>query len=126
MKPNDSTFQQRHERGGGGAAPDEATLQERAEELAEIEGREDPNEKDFSEARAELLTTGSAPSAPEAGELENLTAWDTPLTAAGGQVPECGPDDEANIGEKLVEEGLEEADHDRRLSVSEVTREEEV
>ena len=125
MKSNDSTFQQRHERGGGAAVPDETTLRERAQELAEIEGREEPNEKDFSEARIELLTIGSAPAAPEAGELENLTAWDTPLTAAGGQAPERAPDDEANIGEKLVEEGLEEADHDRRLSVSEVMREEE-
>jgi hypothetical protein len=126
MKSHDSTFKQRHERGGGAAAPDEVTLQERAQELAEIDGRKEPNKKDFTEARVELLTTGSAPAAPEAGELENLTAWDTPLTAAGGQAPECGPDDEANVGQKLVEEGLEEADHDQRLSVSEAMNEEEV
>ena len=126
MKSHDSTFKQRHERGGGAATPDEVTLQERAQELAEIDGREEPNKKDFTEARAELLTTGSAPAAPEAGELENMTAWDTPLTAAGGQAPECGPDDEANVAQKLVEEGLEEADHDQRLSVSEAMNEAEL
>ena len=126
MKSHDSTFKQRHERGGGSAAPDEVTLQERAEELAEIDGREEPNKKDFTDARAELLTTGSAPAAPEAGALENLTAWDTPLTAAGAQAPKFGSDEETNIAQKLVEEGLEEADHDRRLTASEAMNEEEL
>jgi hypothetical protein len=126
MKSHDSTFKKRHERGGGAAAPDEVTLDERARELAEIDGREEPNKKDFTDARAELLTTGSAPAAPEAGELESLTAWDTPLTAAGGQAPEFTPDDETSIAQKLVEEGLEEADHDRRLTASETMNEEEV
>jgi hypothetical protein len=111
--------------GGGAGAPDEQTLRRRAHELARIDGRTEPNERDFAEAAEELRTTGSIMEAPEAGELENLTAWDTPLDASGHQSPEAGPDDESTLGEKLVEEGIEEADHDRRVSASDEMEREE-
>ena len=104
---------------GAQAVPDEETLARRAEELARMDGRNEADARDFAQARQELTTTGSLPAAPEAGELEDLTAWDTPLNAAGSQRSEQGPEDESNIAEKLVEEGIEEADHDRRLSAVE-------
>jgi hypothetical protein len=111
--------------GGGGGTPDEETLQRRAAELARIDGRADPNERDFALAAEELRTTGSIAEAPEAGGLENLTSWDTPLDARGHQSAERAPDDESILGEKLVEEGIEEADHDRRVSASEEMEEED-
>ena len=111
--------------GVGFGNPDEPTLIARATELARIEGRTAPNEKDFAQARQDLITTGSMPVAPEAGELEKLTTWDTPPEAAGRQAPETGPEDEANIGQQLVEEGVEEADHDLRVSTSEALEDEE-
>ena len=69
------------------------------------------NEKDYAAAHQDLVTTGAMPIAPEAGGLEDLTSWDTPLRASGAEVPAREADDEANIAEKLVEEGIEEADH---------------
>ena len=110
---------------GGIAMPDETTLYERARDLARIEGRDEPNANDFQQARKDVLTIGSAPVAPEAGELENLTTWDTPLTAAGRAVPERVLDDETTFAEKLVEEGVDEADHEARLRASEEMNEEE-
>jgi hypothetical protein len=111
--------------GGAAATPDEESLQRRANELARIDGRSEPNARDFAQAAEELRTTGVIAEAPEAGELENLTAWDTPLDARGHQATEAALDDEAIVGEKLVEEGIEEADHDRRVSAVEEAENEE-
>ena len=104
--------------GGGGGVPDEETLRQRAAELARIDGRTEPNAGDFAQAAEELRTTGAIAAAPEAAGLENLTVWDTPLGAAGYQAREAGLEDDSTLGEKLVEEGIEEADHDRRVSAS--------
>src|SRR3954467_3627555 len=101
---------------------DSKLVKTRALELAKADGRMETNEADFANAREELLPQGDlVPSAPEVDEpeMENLTAWDEPLTAKGGEVDEREPMDEANIAEQLVEEGLEEADHDQRVSASE-------
>ena len=43
--------------GGGRAVPDVETLVRRAEELARIDGRREPNARDFILARQELTTT---------------------------------------------------------------------
>ena len=107
--------------GGAAGTPDVQTLQRRARELARIDGRTEPNERDFAQAAEELRTTGSIVEAPEGDGLDKLTSWDTPLDATGRQSAETGPDDESMIGEKLVEEGIEEADHDRRVRASEET-----
>lgn len=125
MKSNEPTAGVGRESEAGIGRPDEATLIQRAQELARIDGREEANERDFASAREDLVTTGAMPSSPEAGHLENLTAWDTPLSAAGGQAPERELDDEANLGAKLVEEGIEEADHDRRVAASEARDDDE-
>ncbi|HEX5176179.1 MAG TPA: hypothetical protein VFV83_04065 [Chthoniobacteraceae bacterium] len=112
--------------GGAAGTPDVETLQRRAHELARIDGRIEPNERDFAQAAEELRTTGSIVEAPESGaSLDKLTTWDTPLDASGHQSTEAGPDDESVIGEKLVEEGIEEAEHDRRVSASEETDDED-
>lgn len=95
---------------------------ERALELAKADGRLEPNEADRANAAAELLPHGAlVPAPPEVDDpaLENLTAWDEPLQARGGEVDEMEPMDEANIAEQLVEEGVSEADHDQRVSASE-------
>src|SRR4051812_19183800 len=87
-------------------------LSERALEIAQADGRREANEADRAKAAAELLPNGEfVPAAPEVDDPanENLTAWDEPLEARGGEVDEMEPMDEANIAEQLVEEGLEEA-----------------
>jgi hypothetical protein len=39
-----------------------------------------------------------------------------PLVSTGEKAPSVRPEDNENIPEKLVQEGVEEADHDQRLS----------
>jgi hypothetical protein len=44
--------------------------------------------------------------------------WEMPLVSTGEKAPTVRPEDDENIPEKLVREGVEEADHDQRLSSS--------
>jgi len=96
-------------------------VQERALELAKADGRREPNDKDRFTAREELLGAGQEPLPPEAAEpaVENLTSWDEPPEASGSRAPQVLPEDDANIPKRLVEEGLEEADHDQRVTAAE-------
>lgn len=41
--------------------------------------------------------------------------WGMPLASSGAKAPTMRPDDEGNIPEKLIQERIEEADHDQRL-----------
>ena len=101
---------------------DEALVEKRAIELARIEGRDDYNAKDLAEARAQLSAAHDAPIAPEviSPEVENVVAWDEPASVDGERRVTRELDDENTIGELLVQEGVEEADHDRRVSASDV------
>ena len=94
-------------------------LDDRARELARMDGRVDFNEGDHEQARAELQGTSQPPPPPEtAGGAEELTAWDESPASSGHQAPTYQIDDEANIGEVLVQEGVEEAEHSQRVAAS--------
>ncbi|MDB6153283.1 MAG: hypothetical protein JWL90_1736 [Chthoniobacteraceae bacterium] len=106
--------------GEGRGLVDATMLEKRAAELAKIEGRHSFTDKDLAEARAELLGSEVIPPPPEAAgtEVENITSWDDLLGDSGGPVQTQTLEDEATLGESLVQEGLEEADHDIRLAAS--------
>jgi hypothetical protein len=94
-------------------------VEERARELARIDGRTQATEADRILARGELQGT-IAPQTPEADpDLENVQVWDEPPEASGVRIAKLLPDDETSIRETLVEEGMEEADHETRLEASE-------
>lgn len=95
-----------------------AQIEVRAGELARSDGRREPNEGDFQQARQELEGAVGPPGAPEEvqGQLEEVVAWDQPVHASGTRAPRVGLDDENTAPEQLVQEGVEEADHDRRLA----------
>jgi Mg-chelatase subunit ChlI len=99
---------------------DEATVEQRANELAAIEGRSEFNAKDLAEARRQLSAPRDSAKPPEvtAPETETASAWDTAPTVPGERAPTRPLEDEETIGETLVQEGLEEADHERRFSAS--------
>jgi hypothetical protein len=42
-----------------------------------------------------------------------------PLVSSGEKAPTVRPEDEKNIPEKLIQEGVDEADHDQRSSSGE-------
>jgi hypothetical protein len=69
-------------------------------------------------ARHELNGPVRAPVPPEAAEpeIDALVSWDEPIDASGRRAIRLPDADEATIAEQLVEEGVEEADHQRRVS----------
>jgi hypothetical protein len=90
-------------------------IEERAREIARSDGRAQPNDLDRTRACEELTGTTSAseklPTREEPGR-----DWQMPLVSTGEKAPTVRPEDDENIPEKLVQEGVEEADHDQRLS----------
>ena len=92
-------------------------IEERAREIACSDGRSHPNDLDRTSAREELVgpTAGSEklPTRKEPGR-----DWQMPLVSTGEKAPTLRPEDDENIPEKLVREGVEEADHNQRLSSS--------
>jgi hypothetical protein len=90
-------------------------IEERAREIACSDERAQPNELDRTRAREDLTGTIS--------DLEKLPTreepgrdWQMPLVSTGEKAPTVRPEDDENIPERLVQEGIEEADHDQRLN----------
>jgi hypothetical protein len=94
------------------------TVVERAREIALINGR-GPNhysQEDFSEAKREL--TGALPDGGSEAEEETvagLVTWDDPPDAAGHPVKKEEPEDEQSCASQLIEEGMEEAEHEQMV-----------
>jgi len=57
--------------------------------------------------------------APEVDERTlELTAWDEPPESTGTSAPKTPMEDEISPAEQLIEEGLEEADREKRIAAS--------
>jgi hypothetical protein len=104
-----------HDEGAGVPSPEQVDA--RARELAVIAGRagSDFNEGDVAQAKRELLHSGPATPADEDRAVAAVTTWDEAPGSTGHQTRNRGPQDETNIAQELVEEGLEEALHDEML-----------
>jgi hypothetical protein len=88
-------------------------IEERAGEIARADGRTEANDLDRTRAREHLTGSTSRPEPPSTvGEPES--DWYTPQGSSGTKTPTVRPEDEENIPEKLIQEGVEEADHDQR------------
>ena len=88
-------------------------IDQRAGEIARSDGRAEANDLDRTRAREDL--TGS----PSRSELPSTVGepdsdWYTPLGSSGTKASTVRPEDEENIPDKLIQEGVEEADHDQR------------
>jgi len=92
-------------------------IEERAREIARSEGRSQPNDLDRTYAR-EQLTGATSESEKLPTREEPGRDWQMPLVSTGEKAPTVRPEDDENIVQKLVEEGIEEADHDQRLSAA--------
>ena len=96
-------------------------VEQRAREIAHSDGRARANDLDRTRAREELTgpTSGSekSPTREEPGR-----DWQMPLVSTGEKAPTVRPEDDQNIPEELIQEGVEEADDDQRLNSGE-TRE---
>ena len=101
----------------GGAGMGEASeddVARRALELARADGRTEINDIDIINAVKDL--GGSAPENPE-DQIDEADRDGNGFPAAGlgTQAPRVELDDEANLAEELVQEGIDEAEHESRL-----------
>src|SRR4051812_10462257 len=106
-----------HGTGIGSITDDE--IRERAAELASINGRggEGVTEDDLQQAREELLGRNLPEATTDDSESSGSLSRDPsdPPSLTGHQVPDrMGPDEEQMV-EKLVIEGVEEANHEQML-----------
>src|SRR5262245_18854985 len=89
-------------------------IDQRAHEIARDDGRNLPNDLDRSIAREELTGARSGsekvPTRGEPGRDREM-----PLVSTGEKASTVRPEDDENIPEELIQEGTEEADHDRRV-----------
>jgi hypothetical protein len=107
-------------------------VRERAVELAIIDGRtaQEVSNSDFEQAKREL--TGGSDMDPNEALLESApesVRWDPVPGSTGHIVPVTPTDDEddegRSVGERLVEEGVLEAEHDQMRQAAEKQREED-
>ncbi|HEY4282443.1 MAG TPA: hypothetical protein VGM62_05205 [Chthoniobacterales bacterium] len=110
--------------GKGVSAVSEELLEQRARDLAQEDGRANPTDADFKQARQELsaVTENPAPEVPPGDE--NLTSWDENADIGGHAVDTSPPDQDVDVGLELVEEGVEEGDLDQRRAAKDEDRSE--
>lgn len=117
MKPNGPCGKILQHSSGLGV-PDSAAVRRRASELAEIDGRTIPSQKDWDEAKRELH--GGHDYIHENGNGGGEMAYsvsDADMVAGslGHRVENLGPDDADSVVEELIAEGMDEAFHEQML-----------
>jgi len=103
--------------------PDLDLVEKRAREVAEIEEHAFPNEADWAEARRELHgLAGSTEGGTDGETLELLNQEDAGdafaamgQSGAGAIGSSVVTVEESTLGEELIREGMEEAEHERML-----------
>lgn len=105
------------DQGSGLGVPSPEQVEERAIELAKIDGRASVKvtDADREQARRELTGESTDSFPPEGPALANAASWSEPPGSIGHKTPDLLPDDESTHAERLVEEGLDEALHDKML-----------
>ena len=90
-------------------------VRERAREIAMINGRsrDHVSPADFAQAKRELTGHDDAESPEE--KLPEWERWDPVPGTPGHAAPLVSPHDEQTDSEKLIEEGVSEAEHDQMV-----------
>ncbi len=104
-----------HSQGMG--LPNDDTVRERASELATIDGRTQYNDQDWHRALAELH--GGHQQAGDTGETDMaalVSEHDMILGGVGHRAHTVGPQNDQNLGEELMAEGMDEALHEQMLA----------
>ena len=93
-------------------------VKRRAKEIAIINGRAPQHftENDWTQAKHELMGDSVEIEAEE--PVAALTRWDEEPGTSGHRVANSPPLDEQSVAQHLVEEGVEEANHDQMLKGS--------
>jgi hypothetical protein len=92
-------------------------VEQRARELAKMDGRRHANDTDLDRAYGEMIGASQRTTPPETSpELEGVTDWDEAPLVTGERTAKWIPENEERLAEELIEEGMDEAEHDRRLA----------
>ncbi len=97
--------------------PCAATVRQRAQELAQIDGREEYNDGDWVDAKRELHG-GHEPNDTN-GEMDitvMISGHDMISSSMGHHVANVGLDDQENLAVELIAEGMDEAVHEQMLA----------
>lgn len=105
-----------HDRGAGSITPGD--IERRARELASIDGRAVAGVDDRERAARELRGETIQPASDDAVESTKSLSRDPsdPLSDRGLQRPNYEGSDEEKVSERMVAEGVEEAQHDQMLA----------
>ena len=96
----------------------EGMIEERARELAAIDGRNPNQATDTDRQNASRELHGHDHPATGASDEPKVSGWDweTPVPSSGHSAPQTTPPDDARIAEELVEEGINDAEHDQMVA----------
>jgi len=91
-------------------------VSQRAHEIAEINRRTEnnPTQADWEEARRELTTDRGLGNDPSE-EIPENKRWDPVPGTSGSKADNVEADDEQTVAETLVNEGVEEAEHEHMV-----------
>lgn len=118
MKNNSNSTGKIIKHGNGLGLSDDRDVEQRADEVARIEGHRVTSDDDRRTAENEL-NGGSIPPGIEDDEdgVGSLSRDPSePASAPGRQIPNQEPDDEQFAAERLVSEGVTEAEYDQMLA----------
>lgn len=102
------------EQGHGLGTVTKEIVQKRAREIALINGRQQVLDTDYLQAKRELTKEEHLIPEPNAAEkLPEESRWEPVGESVGKEVPKVPAADEQTFAEKLVEEGVEDAEHDQ-------------
>jgi hypothetical protein len=121
MKQNQIEEGRFSSRGEGLGTVTEEMVHQRASEIAVMNGRSKHNvlDLDLEQARRELQ--GEERLNPTPSAAENLTEdqrWGADSVSTGHKVPPVPVPDEQTFAEKLVEEGVADAEHDQEIEAT--------
>jgi hypothetical protein len=103
----------------------EAMVRQRAREIALINGREESQvlDSDLDQARRELQGQERLYPSPTAAEsLPESKRWSAVASSAGHKTRTVRVSDEQTVAEKLVEEGVAEAEHEQLVEATRAER----
>jgi hypothetical protein len=108
-------------RSEGVATVTQEMIEEHAHQIAQGDGRAEANDPDRPRANEDQTGSTSGPEQPSTVS-ERDPDWYTPRGSFSEKVPTVRPGDEENMPEKLVPEGIEEADHDQRSTSERISK----
>ena len=102
------------EQGHGLGTVTKEMVRKRAKELALINGRQQVLDSDFEQAKRELTREEHLTPEPTAAEkLPEESRWEPVGESVAKEGPKVPAPDEQTFAERLVEEGVEDAEHDQ-------------